>query len=54
MLEKRKRALDNPDVVIAGRHIEFVTGYSVDSCVHRLQYLKEGVLYVGEHLYESK
>ena len=40
-MKEKQKLTDNPDIIIAGRHIEFVTGYSMAECRRRLQKLEK-------------
>ena len=40
-MSEKQKLTTNPDILITGRHIEFVTGYSVDECVNRLYQVEE-------------
>ena len=49
MKEKRKR-IDNPDIIIAGRHIEFVTGYSMAECRNQLKRIEKSGWFIHERI----
>lgn len=44
MTEKQKLTA-NPDILITGRHIEFVTGYSIEECKQHIQDLQTVGIY---------
>ena len=46
---KEKQKLKNTDdILIAGRHIEFVTGYSLEECVDKLHSIEKGGWYIHD------
>ena len=49
-MKEKQKLTTNPDILITGRHIEFVTGYSLEECRNQLKRIEKSGWFIHERI----